>query len=125
MKEEVEDNKKAISEIDDDSLVIGARIPLPPETFLEELSQKMEIHPITLYWLLKEGIEKEGWRCIPEEKRYTEDHFTVMVLQLLGHRWPKQIEAGVPVPEWADADGSYRSLQGSPIQHCSSRFGIA
>lgn len=90
---------------DDDSLTIGARIPIPSETFLEELSQKMEIHPISIYWLLKEGIEKEGWRCIPEEKRYTEDLFTVMVLRLLGHRWPKQIEAGEPVPEWADIDG--------------------
>ncbi|MEI6045119.1 MAG: hypothetical protein WCS37_12280, partial [Chloroflexota bacterium] len=49
--------------------------------------------------------EQEGWRCLPEERRFTEDTFTVMVLRLLGHRWPKQIEAGEPVPEWADADG--------------------
>lgn len=26
-------------------------------------------------------------------------------LRLLGHRWPKQIEAGEPVPPWADEDG--------------------
>lgn len=27
------------------------------------------------------------------------------VLQLLGHRWPKQMKAGEPVPDWADRDG--------------------
>lgn len=30
---------------------------------------------------------------------------TVTILRLLGHRWPKQIEAAEPVPEWADPDG--------------------
>jgi hypothetical protein len=105
IKEEIEETESLLSDSDEESLDIGARIPIPVETFLEELSQKMEIHPISIYWLLKEGIEKEGWRCIPEEKRYTEDLFTVMVLRLLGHRWPKQIEAGEPVPEWADVDG--------------------
>jgi hypothetical protein len=34
-----------------------------------------------------------------------EDRLTVLVLRLLGHRWPKQIEAGEPVPTWADSDG--------------------
>ena len=100
-------------EIEDDSTsgdgeeeaVAGAYIPIPSETFLEELSQKLQIHPISVYWLLKEGIEQEGWRCIPEERRITEDRFTVMILRMLGHRWPKQIEAGEPVPDWADADG--------------------
>lgn len=91
--------------IDSDESVIRTCIPIPPDTFLEELSQKLQIHPISIYWLLKEGIEKEGWRGIPEERRYTEDLFTVMVLRLLGYRWPKQIEAGEPVPEWADPDG--------------------
>ena len=33
------------------------------------------------------------------------DRITVTVLRLLGHRWPKQIEAGELVPDWADPDG--------------------
>jgi len=103
--EEPQETESKITDDDDESLTLGSRIPIPPESFLEELSQKLETHPISIYWLLKEGIEKEGWRCIPEEKRYTEDLFTVMVLRLLGHRWPKQIEGGEPVPEWADPDG--------------------
>lgn len=106
VKEEIEETEE-ISEGDQDEeeVIAGAHIPIPPETFLEELSQKVEIHPISVYWLLKEGIEKEGWRCIPEEQRITFDRFTVMILRLLGHRWPKQIEAGEPVPPWADVDG--------------------
>lgn len=105
--------KEDKAEIDDNDVdgndaeaIVGARIPIPTETFLEELSQKLEIHPISVYWLLKEGIEKEGWRCLPEERRITSDRLTVTILRLLGHRWPKQIEAGEPVPDWADADGA-------------------
>ncbi|MBN2004407.1 MAG: BREX-1 system adenine-specific DNA-methyltransferase PglX, partial [Anaerolineae bacterium] len=88
--------------------------PVPPETFLEELSQKLQIHPISVYWLLKEGIEQEGWRCLPEERRVAADRFTVLILRLLGHRWPKQIEAGEPVPEWAAPDGIILLTEGVP-----------
>lgn len=102
-KVDIEDDSSSAD--DEEEAVAGAYIPIPPETFLEELSQKLQIHPISVYWLLKEGIEQEGWRCIPEERRITEDRFTVMILRMLGHRWPKQIEAGEPVPDWADADG--------------------
>jgi len=89
----------------EEEAAVGAYIPIPPETFLEELSQKVQVHPISVYWLLKEGIEKEGWRCLPEEQRILADRLTVIILRLLGHRWPKQIEAGERVPEWADQDG--------------------
>jgi hypothetical protein len=84
--------------------VSGAHIPIPTETFLEELSVKMQIHPISIYWLLEE-LRREGARCKPEEQRLLEDRLSVIVLRLLGHRWPKQIEAGEPLPSWADADG--------------------
>ncbi|MDG6251304.1 hypothetical protein [Methanocalculus sp.] len=77
------------------------------------MSGKLQIHPISVYWLLKEGIEQEGWRCIPEERRITADRFSVMVLRMLGHRWPRQIEAGEPVPDWADADGIIPLTTGS------------
>ena len=82
----------------------GAHIPIPTETFLEELSVKLAIHPISVYWLLEE-LRAEGARCRPEEQRLLEDRLSVLVLRLLGHRWPRQIEAGEPVPPWADPDG--------------------
>ncbi len=102
---EGEENAADSNEEEETELLIGKRIPIPTETFLEELSVKMEIHPISIYWLLKEMREKEGLVCWPECKRYVEDYFTVMILRMLGFRWPKQIEANEPIPEWADKDG--------------------
>jgi len=49
-----EEDTKANDNEDEAEVVIGKRIPIPTETFLEELSVKMEIHPISIYWLLKE-----------------------------------------------------------------------
>jgi len=89
---------------DDEKLVV-ARIMFPEEMIIETFSQDLRIHPISVYGLLKEGIEKEGWRCLPEERRIIADRFTVTILCLLGHRWPKQIEANEPIPDWADEDG--------------------
>ena len=100
-------------EEENDQIALGARIPIPAESFLEELSQKLEVHPISVYWLLKEGITQEGWRCLPEEQRLIKDRFTVLILRLLGHRWPKQIEVGEPVPEWADDDGIIPLTEGT------------
>jgi len=106
MEDVIEEKDADASDDEDESeALIGKRIPIPTETFLEELSVKMEIHPISIYWLLKEMREKEGVVCWPECKRYVEDYFTVMILRMLGFRWPKQIEANEPVPEWADKDG--------------------
>ena len=104
-KVEEEEIDTLTDEEEETEIAVGANIPIPTETFLEELSVKLEIHPISVYWLLKQGREQENWRCLPEEKRFTEDTFTVIILRLLGHRWPKQIEAGEPVPQWADKDG--------------------
>jgi nucleotide-binding universal stress UspA family protein/SAM-dependent methyltransferase len=90
---------------DEDEAIVGATTPIPTETFLEELSQKLRIHPISVLLLLKEGVENAGWRCIPEERRLCPDRITVTVLRLLGHRWPKEAEASEPVPDWAHPDG--------------------
>jgi hypothetical protein len=103
-----DDEEEQADEPDDeenDAASSGARIPIPAETLLEELSQTLEIHPISIYWLLRELREQEGVVCKPELQRFVEDYFSVMVLRLLGHRWPKQVEAGEPLPAWADEDG--------------------
>ncbi len=95
------------SEVGNDTeveLALGENESAPIETFLEELSVKMQLHPISVYWLLEE-LKAEGARCKPEELRLLEDRLSVLVLHLLGHRWPKQLEEGKPVPEWASRDG--------------------
>jgi hypothetical protein len=87
-----------------EEIVPGAHIPIPTETFLEELSVKMQLHPISVYWLLEE-LRAEGVRCKPEELRMLEDRLSVLILRLLGHRWPRQIEVGERVPAWAERSG--------------------
>jgi hypothetical protein len=88
----------------EEEMVSGAYIPIPTETFLEELSVKIGLHPISVYWLLEE-LRAEGARCKPEEKRLLEDRLSVLVLRLLGHRWPKQLEEEEAVLLWADEHG--------------------
>jgi hypothetical protein len=67
----------------------GALIPIPTETFLEELSQKLEVHPITVFWLLEE-LHAAGVVSPPVERERWEDYVSVSVLRMLGHRWPEQ-----------------------------------
>jgi hypothetical protein len=102
---EAEDTENTDGEEEDEISTLGAYIPIPAETFVENLSQKLEIHPISVYWLLKELREKDRVASLLELHRYVEDYCTVMILHLLGHRWPKQIETGEPIPEWAAPDG--------------------
>lgn len=91
---------------------IASGTHIPTETFLEELSVKMQLHPISVYWLLEE-LRAEGVRCKPEERRLLEDRLSVLVLHLLGHRWPKQIEVDEPVPDWADRDSIIPLVSGT------------
>ncbi|MCI0407272.1 MAG: BREX-1 system adenine-specific DNA-methyltransferase PglX [Acidobacteria bacterium] len=113
----VDDDEAAAGEEGEDdeneSAVSGARIPIPAETFLEDLSQKLEVHPISLYGLLREMREKDGVICQPELRRSVEDCVSVLVLRLLGHCWPKQIEVGEPLPAWADAHGIIPLTEGA------------
>ena len=69
----------------------GANFPIPAETLLEKLCSQLQLNPLTVAHLLLEGIEREGWRSIPEEKRLMEGRLTVLILSVLGHRWPRQI----------------------------------
>ena len=102
--EQEETNEQTVDNLGEDEIASGAHIPIPTETFLEELSVKTQLHPISVYWLLEE-LKAGGARCKPEELRLLEDRLSVQILRLLGHRWPKQLESGEPVPEWASSDG--------------------
>ncbi|WP_447972363.1 hypothetical protein [Nitrospira sp. Kam-Ns4a] len=128
--EEEEDAIPSDGEDDEDEendAALGARIPIPAETFLEELSQKLEVHPISVYWLLREMREKDGVTCQPELQRFIAEYVSVTVLRLLGHRWPKEIEAGEPLPSWADPDGIIPLTEGAgePTLHERVRERIA
>ena len=57
---------------EEEKVISDSHISIPTETFLEELSVKMKLHPISVYWLLEE-LRAEGVRCKPEEQRLLED----------------------------------------------------
>jgi FtsZ-binding cell division protein ZapB len=108
---------------DEDDSDASACLSIPVETDLERLSKELGVHPISVYWLLNEGIEREGWRCPSEERRITEDRFTVLVLRLLGHCWPKQLEAVDPLASWADQEGVILLTKGGSKTHLIEHLG--
>lgn len=95
-----------------------------PEEFFAGLSVQMKLHPLTVYHLIAEGVNKEGWRCDYLEKRLLEDFFSAVVLWLLGHRWSGGLAAVVgcegcrvlPVSE----DGGRKSLYDTVLEFISS-----
>ena len=105
----------------EEATVAGAHIPIPTETFLEELSVKMQLHPISIYWLLEE-LRAEGARCKPEEQRLLEDRLSVLALRLLGHRWPRELttdntdstdKTELDLSEIRAIGGSHKHIRGS------------
>jgi hypothetical protein len=95
---------------DGEEQVLGAHIPIPTETFLEELSVKLGVHPISVFHLLQEMREQEDLVCPPEMRRALEDYVVVTVLRLLGFRWPEQdayeaTNGPIVPPEHVDPDG--------------------
>lgn len=108
----VEDEEPAAKADGDDEeagAVLGARIPIPTETFLEELSVKMELHPISVHWLLEE-LKAEGVVSPPLRRAELEEYVDITLVRMLGYRWPEQdayeAEHG-PIldPDLVDPDG--------------------
>ncbi len=50
-----------------------------------------------------------------------QDRFTVLILNMIGHQWHKQIEAGEPVPAWAYQDGVIPINKGTNKQALGDR----
>jgi hypothetical protein len=86
----IDDGEGESADREREEMSLGARIPMPAETFLEELSQRLELNPVSTYWLLKEMREDDGLVSPPELKRHLEDYISVTLLRVLGFRWPEQ-----------------------------------
>ena len=86
-KDSPEDKAAAVE--DEEAGAGGARIPIPTETFLEELSVKMGLHPISVHWLLEE-LKAEGVVSPPLRKAELEEYVDITLVRMLGYRWPEQ-----------------------------------
>ena len=80
-------------------------LSIPSVTFFEEICHIAKVHPISVFKVIKEGIEKEGWRSISEEQRIIKDQLTVIVLRLLGHNWSVSQEPEESTFNLVDPDG--------------------
>jgi len=95
---------------------------------LEDLSQRLEIHPVSVYWLLKELVDQEDLVCPLETKNEVEDWLSVKLLRMLGHRWPMQdqyeAQQGKPFinPAWVDPDGVIAFTSGLGEETLVERF---
>lgn len=124
---DAEDEAETTSGDDEDDAPRVGNAPLPPETFVEELSEKLEIHPVSVFWLLEELRRQEGLVCPPEHRRETEDWLSVTLLRMLGHRWPAQDEGEVqdgPFMDraWVDRDGIIALTSGMGEETLAGRF---
>jgi hypothetical protein len=99
---ETEESSEDVSgELDD----AGATKPVPSETLIEELSNRLHIHPRSTFRLLREMKKEEGLTCPSEMSRLAQDHVSVIVLRLLGHRWPREVEGALNWSGLAEAEG--------------------
>ncbi|HVW00570.1 MAG TPA: hypothetical protein VHB77_09525, partial [Planctomycetaceae bacterium] len=62
--------------------------PLPTETWLEAICDRMEIHPESALELLHRGIAVEHWRSPAEAQHRIAQGLSVLILRLLGRTWP-------------------------------------
>ena len=71
------------------------------ENILEEFAASQAINPHNAAQVLLENPDNIS--RLLENPVYT--YLSVKILRLLGHRWPRQIKAGEPIPAWANDDG--------------------
>jgi SAM-dependent methyltransferase len=96
---DVEEQDTASDEPEDEEAVVGsaAKIPIPAETFLEDLSRKLEVHPISVYWMLRELRDERAIVSVSGRRAFVEDYLTTLVLQEFGHEWPTRTTTDVAV----------------------------
>jgi hypothetical protein len=89
---------------DDEDVVSLTGKPIPAETFIEEISQKIGIHPISVCLLLDEMRNTESLVCRSEMRTCAETYVSTTILRILGHRWPKESLGDQPLST-SEADG--------------------
>ena len=106
---DTEDEESKDEEEDDE---ISSASPMPPFGVVDQFARAAGIGIGSAYVALKSAAGQLG-ATTKRSSRLTEDRFTVLVLRMLGHRWPIQVEAGEPLPDWADRDGVIPLFSGS------------
>jgi hypothetical protein len=120
--EAAESDEEGEAEGEEDSApLVETRAPIPSDTLLEELCRRVELHPISVYWLLRDLYQKSGAIDLSGFRRFAEDYLSVIVLRILGYRWPRQVHAGEALPDWAEPSGIIPLTSGAGGQQLIAR----
>jgi len=104
------------------------KLSIPPETLVEELSTNLSIHPISVYWLLRELWIVENFKCTLEVNELVQDYLSAKLLAALGFHWPtRQVveQAGGKITqdsEQIDVDGIIPITPGTGEEVLAKRF---
>ena len=66
--------------------------PIPSESFIEDLSRALSLHPISTFWILKSLRGTRSSLLDDRSSRLVQDYVSVTIQRLLGYRWPVQDE---------------------------------
>lgn len=75
------------------------------QSWVEAMSRRVALNPLAVGITVANGVTEESWTNKDRLADYCCDLISCYVLKLLGHRWPREIEAGETVLCWAGADG--------------------
>lgn len=107
LEDSVEETPNETDDDDDEEepQVVESRA-VTPENRLEALSTAFQINPISLHWLILEGVERHGWKRGEESTEATLDSMSIGVLRLFGYRWPGEGSIWCHLPyEPTNSDG--------------------
>ncbi len=103
------DESDADEEGDAEADILAVHPPMPAATAIEAAARSAGIHPISAYWIL----QSRSSESVRERSVYLEQRLALLVLRLMGHRWPGELERGTPAPDWADGDGIIPITEGT------------
>jgi hypothetical protein len=117
---------EGVAEVDDSDVVDGTAddagdegevidtfqpVLVPSEGLIEKIALRAKIDPLAVYGLIQDGKLRDKWRRPAAMLERLEEYATVIVLGLLGHRWPT--ETGGESGECGDADGVIPITEGA------------
>ena len=81
------------------------RLPVPACSLIESLAAYLDLNPLSVFSLICAIHSKDRTVFIDEERLLSFDQCTVVVLQLLGYRWPSQLGSDETESVFVDDDG--------------------
>jgi hypothetical protein len=93
------------SDDDGEGVAETQRMPIPPEFLLEHICNDVQLHPVSVFLILREGIPQTGLYCRPRRLARAFDSLSVRIMMLLGHLWDTRSPVIDQFHAMRDADG--------------------